>query len=218
MTYDPMQVQQLAQRYKADDAAILLASPEIGDRGQRKVSVQIYRHGFEGPRLVQKMSFDQEPAETDDMLFARAVSKVRTVLVEGWKDNAAYSPAAAQTQTPPKQPATYIPPVNVHGQPPVTYTKQALGPATTYNTYARFASVQDWVRMKSTLDRVYGVQSVLVKALKPREAMIDIRYAGNVNQLQAALQNAGIMMRANSANGPVEIFLNAQQQQPLYYR
>lgn len=217
MSYDPMQVQQLAQRYHANDAAILVATPEIGAGGQRKLSVNIYSHGFDGPKLVQKISFDQLPAETDDMLFARAASKIKTVLVEGWKNNAAYSPATAQTTPPVKQPAV-APPVGINGQPPVAYTRQALGPASTYNTYARFASVQDWMRMKNTLDRVYGVQSVLVKALKPREAMIDIRYAGNVNQLQAALQNAGIMMRATSANGPIEIYLNANQQQPLYYR
>lgn len=216
MDYDPMQVQQLAQRYNANEAAILVAMPEIGGSGQRKLTVAIYSHGFEGPQLVQKISFDQLPNETDDLLFGRAVAKIKTVLVEGWKNNAAYSPATSQ-QPPVKQP-TIAPPVGINGQPPVAYTKQALGPASTYNTYARFASVQDWVRMKNTLDRVYGVQSVLVKALKPREAMIDIRYAGNINQLQAALQNAGIMMRATSANGPIEIFLNATQQQPLYYR
>jgi hypothetical protein len=189
-------------------------SATIGAQGQRALKVEIYSHGFEGPKLAQKISFEQLPGETDQALFARAVTKVKSSLVDGWKNNVAYKPPVAQ----PPADRAYVPP-SVNGQPPVSYTRPAAGgPASTYNTYARFASVQDWVKMKNALDRVYGIQSVLVKALKPREAMIDIRYAGNVNQLQAALQNAGIMMRGNPAGGPIEIFLNVQQQQPLYYR
>jgi hypothetical protein len=222
MDYDPMQVQKLAARYQADDAAIVLAAPELGTHGQRLLTISLYRHGFEGPRLVHKMTFEQARNETDDVLFVRAATRIKAILASDWKGNAPYAAPSVSPQPPSatqahaQQQQQYAPPVGVGGNPPVAYTRQALGPATTYNTYARFASMQDWIKMKNTLERVYGVQSVVVKTIRPKEALLDVRYAGNLHQFQAALQNAGIMLRANSANGPVEIFLNAQAQQPLY--
>jgi hypothetical protein len=122
-----------------------------------------------------------------------------------------------------QQPAqTVTTQTTVIGQPPpagrnapIPYTRPALGPSQTYAAHAKFASVQDWVRMKSTLDRVYGVQAVMIKTLKPREAQLDIRYAGPVNNLQLALQNAGIMMRARQ-DGAVELYIGGYPQQPVY--
>lgn len=197
MDYNPVQLQEMATRYNADDAVILLAIPEIVPAGKR-LNINVYKHGFEGPAFVQKVVIDPVPAETEAALYTRAAMKVKSILRQDWKANAAYNPTA--------QPATHI--VEQTVQP---MRQQPAGPATTYNTYARFASVQDWVRLKNTLDRTYDVQAVMVKTLKPREALLDVRFAGNINQLQNALQNSGIMMRATSVNAPIEIYMNNYQ-------
>jgi hypothetical protein len=213
LAYDPMRVQQLATRYNADDVAILVASTEPTSTQQGRVGINIYNNGFEGPTFVQKVVIDQLPGEEPDALYTRAAIKIKALLRQNWKANAAYvqAPAVTTTQTT----------TTTYGQPPavapIPYTRQALGPSTTYSTYARFASVQDWVRMKNTLDRTYGVQAVVIKALKSREAMLDIRYAGNISSLQLALQNVGITLRAAQQPGaPIEIYMGQPQYSPVY--
>lgn len=217
LQYDPMRVQELATRYNADDVAVLLASTVPTRTAQGRLIVNIYNNGFEGPVFVQKVTVDQMAGEGDDAVYARAAQQVKDILRSNWKANAAYNPAFQQ----PPAARTVTTQTTVYGRPPagaaapVPYTRPALGPSQTYAAHAKFASVQDWVRMKSTLDRVYGVQAVMIKTLKPREARLDIRYAGPINNLQLALQNAGIMMRAGQ-NGAVELYLGGYQQQPIY--
>jgi hypothetical protein len=217
LQYDPMRMQELAARYNADDVAILLASAVPTQTAQGRLVVNIYNNGFEGPVFVQKVTVDQMPGEDDEAVYARAAQKVQDILRSNWKANAAYNPSVQQQSTA----QTVTTQTTVYGQPPaarnapIPYTRPALGPSQTYMAHAKFASVQDWVRMKSTLDRVYGVQAVMIKTLKPREAQLDIRYAGPVNNLQLALQNAGIMMRARQ-DGAIELYIGGYPQQPVY--
>ena len=70
--------------------------------------------------------------------------------------------------------------------------------------------------MKNTLDRTYGVQAVSIKSIKPREASLDIMYAGDLNALQLALQNAGIIMRG-SPSGALEIYTGGMPPQSNIY-
>ncbi|MFA5593463.1 MAG: DUF2066 domain-containing protein [Micavibrio sp.] len=111
-------------------------------------------------------------------------------------------------------------PPHVQGGPPDTapyHTRQALGTTTAYVATARFASAQDWVRMKNALDRVYGMQAVMVKALKPREAQIELRYAGTIPALQSALQGAGMTMRGGYNGTVIELFFSpAGSHRPAY--
>ncbi len=200
--YDPMQLQKLADRYGANDVALLLAAIQ-----GPKLQITIYKHGFNGAEPVQKITFDRLPDETDDALHVRAAQKVKSMLRADWKANAAHSPTMPAAQTP--QPNLI---------PAVPYTRQTLGPATTYPVRARFSSVQEWVRLKGALDRTPGVQSVLIKALKPRESLLDIRFSGNVSQMQSALQGSGVMLRAAPSGGPVEIYMNTVQQPYSYSR
>lgn len=216
LQYDPMRVQELASRYNADDIAILMASSVPTPSSQGKLTVNIYNNGFEGPTFVQKVVVEQMAGETEEAVYARAAAKVKDVLRSNWKANAAYKPANAPVETTVTT-TTYAPP-NVNGQPAIPQTRPALGPSQNYAASAKFASVQDWVRLKSTLDRIYGVQAVVVKGLKTREAQLDIRFAGNINNLQLALQNAGIMMRAGYGGGPLELYIAGSGQQPTIYR
>lgn len=203
LQYDPVQVQDLASRYGADDIAIVLASPEPNST-QGRLVVNIYNNGFEGPQFVQKVEIEQQEGEDEATMFQRAAGKVRAILGDNWKANAAYTPTTTTTVTT----------TTTYGQPqaqqtaPIPYTRTALGPSRQYPARARFTSVQDWVRMKNTLDRLYGMQAVMIKSLKSREALLDIRYAGDATALQIALQNAGIMMRG-APDGTIELYSNA---------
>lgn len=220
LEYDPVEVQELAERYGADDVAVLLASPEpTGAQG--RLVVNIYNNGFNGPTFVQKLVVEQQPGEEESTMFQRAAGQVRGMLGGNWKANAAYDPSVAQQGT--GQNTTFTTTTTTYGTPPVNaqrggaipYTRTALGPSKMYTARARFASVQDWVRMKNTLDRVYGMQAVMIKSLKSREAALDLRYAGDIPSLQLALQNAGITMRG-AQDGALEIYSGAASSTPIY--
>lgn len=224
LRYDPMNAQQLASKYGAEDVAILLASTAPTATAQGQLIVNIYNNGFEGPRFVQKVTFDQLPGETDAALMSRAATRVKFMLRENWKANAAYFPQAAPAN-PARQPLRpSAAPISPYGAPvvpaqpsvPVPYTRPALGATQTYLASARFSSAQEWVRMKNILDKTYGMQSVMVRGLKPREAVLELRYAGNATALQTSLQNAGIGMRVVQSGGvPMELYFNTPSQ-PAY--
>lgn len=224
LKYDTMNVQQLAIRYGAEDVAVLLASAAPTASAQGQLIVNIYSNGFEGPRFVQKLTFDQLPGETDAALMTRAATRVKFMLAENWKANAAYFPsvnAAPAAPSPTQAPSSVYPsPYGAATAPrqpaPVPYTRPALGPSQTYLAAARFSSAQEWVRMKNILDKTYGMQSVMVRGLKPREAVLELHYAGNATALQTSLLNSGIMMRVGQGGGvPMELYFNAPQQ-PAY--
>jgi hypothetical protein len=213
LRYDPMRVQDLATKYKADDVAILLASVASGADGRGQLIVNIYSNGFEGPRFVQKMTLDSLPDETDDALYTRAATRVRFMLRESWKANAAYVPPAVAPTTSSPAPGASIASQQPQAQPPsapVPYTRPALGPVQVFPARAVFSSAQEWVRMKNALDKSYGMNSVMIRALKPREAFLELRFAGNATALQSALQPSGLMMRAGYNGAPIELYFGGR--------
>ncbi len=208
---DPMSVQRLAQRYSAEEVAILVASLTPTPTSQGRVSVDIYNNTFDGPVLVQKVSAEQMAGESADIAFTRAVEKVKEVLRrQDWQMASAYDASAPQQPSIPPAPVPVAPPVAQQpyvGRDPqygvVPYTRPALGPATRYAAVVRFSSAQEWVRLKNTLDSLYGMQGVWVKTLKTREAALDMQYAGNARALQLALQNAGVAMQPGAGGSIV---------------
>lgn len=211
LDYDPVRMQDLAERYDADDVAILVASEGPSEKSENDLVVNVYSHGFEGPVFARKVIVSQSGAEERDAFFARAAMKVKGLLRGNWKEDAAYPsmpyPMEAarnvMEQVPDAQPGGYE-------QIPQPMPQPAAGPSTWYIAYARFASVQEWVRMKSILDHLYGVQGVMIKSLKSREALLDIRFAGNMHALQQALQTAGVIMRA-TPDGGIELYMMPAQ-------
>lgn len=59
---------------------------------------------------------------------------------------------------------------------------------------ASFNTVQQWVNLKRSVEATPGVQSVMVKGLKPKEAVVDIEFIGTLSQLGSALRRGGISM------------------------
>lgn len=76
--------------------------------------------------------------------------------------------------------------------------KRVITPAQIQFFQARvhFASVQEWVKAKNILDRLPGMQTILIKGLKPKQAEVQLQYAGDEDHLRQALQRAGIAMQA----------------------
>ncbi len=202
LEYDAMRVQEMAERYGADDVAILVATFLPSPVMEGLVMVRLYQNGFEGPQFVQEITIKQTQGEAEGALYNRVVEKIRGLLRKDWKANAAYIAPVQQ------QPA---PPVAQQPAPPVP----ALGPLTNYNVFASFASVQEWVRLKNTLDHLYGMEAVMIKSMKPQGAVIDLRFAGDISALQRALQMAGLNLRNAGPNQPMVIETNPSSQ-PVY--
>jgi hypothetical protein len=200
MDFDPLQIQQLAARYKAEDAVLAVASVESATPTQVALTINLYKNSFEGPAFFKKMNAAQKPGEATEAFFARAAQEVREALRSGGLRKTQHVQAVpVQSTTTPA---------------PIPYTRPALGPLSTYAVTARFGSVQDWVRMKNTLDRLYGMQSVMIKSLKPREAQLELRFSGNINALSAAFGGAGITFKAGNAGG-IEIHMGPHSR-PIY--
>lgn len=65
-----------------------------------------------------------------------------------------------------------------------------------FEARVHFTSVQEWVKTKNVLDRLPGMQTILIKGLKPKQAEVQLQYAGDEDHLRQALQRAGIVMQA----------------------
>lgn len=57
---------------------------------------------------------------------------------------------------------------------------------------ARFASVQEWVRLKQALERHHAVTVRRIVALRPTEALVELGFNGDAGALQQALLGAGL--------------------------
>jgi hypothetical protein len=223
-TYDPLQLQSLASRYGADDVAITVAGFDPQSQG-RTLMIDVYKHGFMGATQIDRKTIERNVGESDPGLFSRAAMEIATLIRQDFRtqtqdfnarenqntfhyDQAYYPPASSQ-----QEPRTVMAPSAM--PQPQPYLPQAMPSAggvaaagrQIYTATARFGSVRDWVQIKSTLERIPGVQAVLVKTLRSREALIDIRYAGPLGGLQSSLQTQGIGLRSGYAGQPMDLVL-----------
>ena len=64
-----------------------------------------------------------------------------------------------------------------------------------------FSSLQEWTELQRSLSRVYGVSSVELKALSPKEAYLELGYDGDLERLKLALEQADLYLSAPQARG-----------------
>ena len=72
------------------------------------------------------------------------------------------------------------------------YQQPAIAAGQPVMVRARFASVQEWVRLKTVLERnrAFGMRRIV--ALQPREALVELGFNGAPAELQQALVGAGL--------------------------
>lgn len=178
LTYDSKMLSQMMGRYGAREAAIL-----IGILKDDEMEISIYQALPTGPQYAQTLVIQRMASEEPAALQARAADRLRKVMAGQWKYSPAAPAPAAVTDAPPAQETDVLPP-----------TLNA-GPMQTFQGRVVFTTVQEWVRLKNQMERAPGVQAVMVRGLKPREAQVDVNFAGDAVQLATALQQAGVVMR-----------------------
>ncbi|MBN8520877.1 MAG: DUF2066 domain-containing protein [Alphaproteobacteria bacterium] len=169
LTYDLEKMIRLLARYQADYAAIVMASPNAV--GGLDVNIYSAAPGTR-PRFIRTLQIMPDQTNTPvAVLFDRAVAQVKPIL-KGVSMNSASAPQPAGTQT--------------------TSDPRPSGPAQNYQARVFFASAQEWVKMKHTLDRLAGMQGVMVKSLTSRSALVDMNFTGDISTLSATLRQAGL--------------------------
>ncbi len=209
-TFDFETLEALKARYSVGAVTVLTASQK---EATSPLEIALSMVGEGGTAYLRTISVPPVAGETPDALYDRAVVQARAALQsDGKARRATVAPA----------PSSYQPSVPAPSDPYAAYSPtQNAAPVTaaaqTFNARARFSSLQDWMKLKAALERTPGVQVVLVKTLKPREALIDLRFGGDGQSLQRALQSSGIILRAplpaqgtyGQAQPVYEIYMNA---------
>lgn len=83
-----------------------------------------------------------------------------------------------------------------------------------YLVHAGFSSLSEWAGIQRALARVYGLSDVVLKALSPREAYIELVFAGDLARLQMALAQADLILdqprvqNVAGGSGAYELSLN----------
>lgn len=168
LRYNPTSIENLKQRYRARQAVILIATPELLPDGNQNVVVGIYQAKSYGPEFMRRIAVRSFVGEKREQLYNRVVSEINKVL----SSNGQRNPVATQNVAPIEQPLT--------------------GPVHTLVAQVNFSTMRQWVDAKRSLERTRGVASINVKSLSPRSATLVIDYQGSVENLRGALGQNGL--------------------------
>lgn len=175
LTFDPAAMEKMLTRYQSSQAAILIAAPNA----VKGLDVNIYSFlPGEKPHFVRMIQVMPDGSPDPALIYARAVEQSRPIIQASARPSAIY-PTKSAAPAPVAMPA---------------------GPAQSYTGRVHFNSVQEWVKMKNTLDRLPGMRAVMIKSLSPRMAEVDMSFSGDPQLLSVAMGQAGISLKPVSTN------------------
>lgn len=96
LSYDPVKLERMRERYGANEVSLILASPEIGANGVENLRVSLYSAKIRGPEFAGQMKIDGVAGETINQLFDRAVLKLTQQYKSDWKEQTAVSSTEIQ--------------------------------------------------------------------------------------------------------------------------
>lgn len=83
-------------------------------------------------------------------------------------------------------------------------TQMAVNPVTENNAisvHVRFQTMQQWVETRQTMMRVQGILDMKVRSVTPREAQVDLRFAGDENRLRQMMAQADLILSQPQMGG-----------------
>ncbi|HPF77670.1 MAG TPA: DUF2066 domain-containing protein [Alphaproteobacteria bacterium] len=173
LTYDPSKLNAMRLRYHARDVALMIARPQSTPGSSTNVEVSFYKVKPYGPEMIRQMTVQGYPGELEQQLYNRVVAQAAMVIESGARGQ---QPQAGQA----------VPNNNQVQQAPLS------GPVSSITAQVNFNTVREWVDAKRSIERAYGVQSVEVKSLSARHAMVGVNFQGSVDALRQSLQQVGI--------------------------
>ena len=181
LTYRRDGLYQILERYNASEAIVLIAVPGPADAADvpTDISTMIYRTDRDRPEYVQTIKTNPDANSTAAQLYDKAVREVRAALQRDWKSEGAG--AYAYTATPQ---------ANADGSMP----EAAAGNIMTVR--AQFSTMQQWIETRQAIRRVPGLIGMKVRSVTPREAVVELEYAGDEVALKSALTQQDLVLSA----------------------
>jgi hypothetical protein len=180
LTFDPAAMEKMLARYQSTQAAILIAAPNA----VKGLDVNIYSFlPGEKPHFIRTIQIMPDGTPDPGLIYARAVEQSKPIIQASAKPSTIYPKPVA--------PAPVAMPA---------------GPAQSYTGRVHFNSVQEWVKMKNTLDRLPGMRSVMIKTLSPRMAEVDMSFSGDPQLLSVAMGQAGMSLKPTENNAAYDVF------------
>lgn len=181
LTYRRDGLYQILERYGASEAIILIAVPGPADAADvpTDISTMIYRTDRDRPEYVQTIKTNPDVNSTAAQLYDKAVREVRAALQRDWKSEGAGAYAYTATTQP-----------NADG----TMSDAATGNIMTVR--AQFSTMQQWIETRQAIRRVPGLIGMKVRSVTPREAVVELEYAGDELGMKSALTQQELVLSA----------------------
>lgn len=193
--YDPARLRAMTARYDASEAVFVMAVPDErllatapDATAQGLLNVQIFSAGSDSSQLAKTLTIAPDGGETASALYDRAVKQVRAALQGDWKSGE---------------------------------TGETAGPATLGAQSARiearvyFSGLSEWARAQREIAGTYGVRDFMVKSLSPTQALVELAYQGDLENLRLALAQNRMTLTPSAAGGHAyDLRLNAPAQLP----
>lgn len=97
LNYDANKLDQVRQRYSANETLITMASPEVTPDGRENIRISLYKAMFDGPKFSGQMTIEGAPGEPNSILYDRAVERVQQKLKSDWKQETAVTSSDLRT-------------------------------------------------------------------------------------------------------------------------
>ena len=168
LRYERVSLNRMLNRYKAKEAAIMIAIPDPAFAAQRshddiaqgQLRVSIYRTDRARAEPVQDLFLKAKNGETVRNLYDRGVQSGYKALQKDWKRKTSHSAA------------------------------QAKG----YTVRVPLQNLTQWVQIRQSLARVSGLNTITVLSMKPVEAHVGFIFRGDENRLRSALSSASLQL------------------------
>lgn len=192
LNYDPRKLEEMAARYNAGSAIILIAAQPVQNisdlapeqPAQKPLTIFIYRTDSIKPEFVKKIALFPKNNETRKSLFDRAVARVFSLLQMNWKKQTVVDPDANNQLL-----------VNI-----------------------RYDSLDDWVKIKNTLARVQGLLAVEYRSISINQAKIKLFFKGSEQRLRLALAQANMQLSKPQVNIASLLEDTESKNAPLTYK
>ncbi len=173
LSYKRGKLDRMLGRYNAEEAAIMVAVPDImlaglalSDKAAGRLRISIYRTDRARAEFVQDIRLEANGNERVSKFYDRAVKRAFSALQKDWKNKTAVS--AAQNEL--------------------------------FHLRAPFKSLKQWVKVQNALRATSGISDFSILSVKRTEAFVAFTFRGDARRLRDHLALKGLIMGEGTRN------------------
>lgn len=175
--YNERGLSSMLGRYGAGEAVIAIARPaEDG----ASLNMELYRTDRGQAEYVGSLAETLPSGGDPASLYPAAVRRMIEALGQDWKNGEGLArPSASDTMTADMS------------VPPPAMPQQGRN---SLSVRAAFTTLQEWAAIQRALARAGGISDIMLRALSPREAFLDLAYDGDISNLELALAQVDLAL------------------------